>query len=374
MWARATFHQFGVGIRLAIFALVVAAFPISATTPFPLTFVVKDKHDQWTLKGGYLGGAAIVVKDGEKERLRAHIHDLIPKTEHRHVQDSTAGPIWARCALCYFPTLDGKPHFCVRTHWNRRILINLATFRHVSDTRFRDQLSKHEIRIAKSTLADGVRQMEARIVVESESSVGLLAALHLARVERLKETAPLLKQLEKVDDRGCILVYPEIIVHENLPARRMVQLCLRCMGETPAGLPCNAVELDGQRLLKHVPRRADHADKIELSMTKRAVIDRLGSPDYLMSRWIRATESDEAIWRYDMDGKAPFTLLVFLSEQGLVTRVERFEPWFVRGDELVAQDKRPFFEIDGEFRADIQFLYSEEFKSKVKMRKGPVAN
>src|SRR5262245_16686819 len=98
-----------------------------ATEPFRPT-VVSRKDGKWQLQSDYLGGSRIfVVGADDKTKLLLGIKDAIPKRDYeKYVLDTTAGPKWEDYAFSYFVTVDGKDYFCVRTWWDRRIVLDLA--------------------------------------------------------------------------------------------------------------------------------------------------------------------------------------------------------------------------------------------------------
>src|SRR5262249_7028958 len=95
-----------------------------ATEPFAPT-VVRHKDGKWQLQGDYFGGSRIfVVGADNKTKLLLWINDAIPKDDYeKYVNETTAGPAWEAYALSYFVTIDGKTYFCIRTWWDRRIVL-----------------------------------------------------------------------------------------------------------------------------------------------------------------------------------------------------------------------------------------------------------
>jgi len=116
-----------------------------ATEQFPPT-VVRLKDGKWQVQGGYLGGAFILVRDKDQTKLALGIGEALPKDEYeKYVHKTTAGPKWEDYALAYFITLSGKPHFCIRTWWGRRILIDLESAKQISDRRFTKPCASYEM-------------------------------------------------------------------------------------------------------------------------------------------------------------------------------------------------------------------------------------
>ncbi len=367
--------------------------PVRATDQFAPTHI-RQKGAEWQLVGDYLGGWAIFVAGADgKTRNDIAIRDTMSKAHFdKYVGWTTAGPIWDGLAFHYFLPIDGKAHFCVRTWWDHRILLNLETAQHVSDKAIQKTLEAFEQKQVLDTLKDGVpvlaRKTAPPTVQEwNRTFRKTLAAVHVAGRMQAKEAVPLVKQLEPIifDHSGTFRIPEKTDFkdgevnppdHRVMGSRRIVQLSLRRLGEKPAELPVITFQAweDGAPGKEVEPRRWDkpRSERVPLltrKMSPREVLDTLGPPDYVEhghDLWRQGPW--ETAWRYDMDDKEPYTLLVIWDKRK-VSAVERITPPLWHGNALVQEDFSPAaFSADGSLvRAKV--LYTNAFRGKVRRLK-----
>ncbi len=328
-----------------------------STEPFPPTVIREKSNGEWQLDGQYLGGARIYVVDAKDEtRLFLEIHKALPGTDYqKYVDQTTAGPQWEEYAIHYFLTIKQSPHFCVKTWWGTRILLNLETARQVSDRELDDVLSAEEKRLVLDRLRAWIELVKAKNFRSGESR----AAIHHAGQMKLREAIPLLQQLEestyvtespfmpKFDIEGRDFVPCRFAVYG---VRRFAQLALRRMGVKPAGYPATSCrtwlenrETETDATLKLDPPRAERVALIKEGMKPLEVVEKLGSPDYI-ERW--KGDDDVVVWRYDVDASPPFSLLLIINNQ----RVESVERWpgLWHGNDLIPPNvERHVFDPDG---------------------------
>jgi hypothetical protein len=309
----------------------------SATKQSPPT-VVSQKDGKWRLRAGYLGGSRIFVIDAKhKTKLLLFIKDAFPREDYKkYVTQSTAGPEWEDYALWYFVTLERRLHFCIRTWWDGRILIDLEAAKQVSDRPHKKALVAFEKQHVLNTLEGGVKLMAKWQQMSLDKIQVVHAAAHLTGRVRLKEAAVFLRRLEQVDYSGSsISGWFEL---ENLkngdinPAsywpyetRRIVQRSLRQLGERPKCYPATLFHFESGK--EYEPKKTAEArhhkvSTVKVGMKPSDVLDALGPPDYVDS----GQALRKCVWRYDMDAPKPFSLLVVWEEGPKVKGLEKVEP------------------------------------------------
>jgi hypothetical protein len=354
-----------------------------ATEPFPPT-VIRQEDGKWQLQAGYLGGGALSVVDAKgRIKLVLGIVDALPKDNYeKYVGQTTAGPLWADYALSYFITLDGKPHFGIRTWWSRRILIDLEAGKQVSDLPFEQALADAEKQQALASLRRGVTLLPRWQQTTRDQVDAVHAAAHFAGRAKLREAVPLLRQLEPVDyltlGIGGGYEFKGLGAGDINPAeyclngtRRVVQRSLRQLGEKPAGYPATSFRFlpdDGGPGKDFKPKetagqRHEAVPKVETGMRPVDVLNLLGPPDYVE----RGKELWGYAWRYDLDAPRPYSLLVVWDGRARVERLEKAEPPLWQGNDLIGPGvKHPVFGADGSIVwAFARTLYSADFKGRL---------
>lgn len=355
--------------------------PAVATTPFPPT-VIRHKDGKWQLQNDYLGGARIFVVGADDEtKLLLWIKDAIPKEEYeKYVHDTTAGPQWEDYALSYFVTVDGKPHFCIRTWWDRRIVIDLAAAKHISDRGKEAAFGAAEKNAVLETLKGGVTVV-SKPNIPIAAFFRLQAATHLAGRVKEKKAVPLLRRLEPLgfETASALGEYgPGIDLKEGdisprnystHQLRRVVQLSLRRLGETPAALPVTSFQRRGFAKAFEPRRwdgpRSERVAAVKATMKPIDVLNTLGPPDYVESgQNIRREGPWEVAWRYDLDTQLPETILIVWKGQNVMT-LEKFSPALWKGNDLTSGDVKPaLFDADGSIM-NAKVLYSSAFEGKI---------
>ena len=345
-------------------ALLSAAslFPVAAlaTEQFPPTVLREDADGIWKLGGEYLGGFRIFIVDAKNQtRLDLWIEHALPEADYdKYVHQTTAGPKWEDYALHYFVPISERPHFCVRTWWGRRILLDLAAAKHVSDEEAQETLRTAEERIVMERLRDGVAMMKGKHFKYLHQVNETLAAIHWAGQMKMQRAVPLLQQLEESDYVGTCSFVPMFDLkpgeinpssHCVYEIRRMVQLSLRRMGVKPAGYPATTIRTQAENdedQTEALPKkrhesRLDSADRVKKDMQPLEVLSMLGAPDYV-DRWDRGAVA----WRYDMDAKPSFSLLVVIQQK--VENIETWKPALWHGNDLIpASVEKHVFDADG---------------------------
>jgi hypothetical protein len=350
-------------IFLCLAQLSVACFyPVAAfaTEQFPPTILRQNADDSWKLQSEYLGGHWISSVDVKGPRLTLWIRDALSKAEfNKYVKETTAGPKWEDYALHYFATIDKRPHFCIRTWWGRRILIDLTADKQVADERFQETLRSAEEATVMDRLGAGVFLAKGdKFRYQYEIQQALAAAYWAGRLPKMEKAAAHLVELEKSDYMGSCSFQPlsglsgdfEPSNHCVYEFRRLAQLSLRRIGVKPAGYPATSMktqpkndraQMEAPAMKRHASR-ALSADRVKRDMPALEVLEALGPPDYVDS-W----DSDAIAWRYDMDSAPQYSLLVLI-EQNKVKSVEQVKPALWHGSDLIAAGvKELVFDADG---------------------------
>jgi hypothetical protein len=352
-----------------------------ATTPFSPT-VISYTGGRWQLQNDYVGGSRIEVMDTDHNtRLLLWIKDAIPKgDDDKYIHHTTAGPKWNQYALAYFLTVDGKPYFCVRTWWDRRIVIDLAAAKQVPDRGMESVLDAEERKLVLDILKGGVA-----VVSQEEIPLApffrLKAAVHLSGRIQEKKTVPFLRKLEPLGfartytmgewGPGVDLKAGEISPqnYSTHDLRRVVQLSLRRLGETPAELPVVSLHQPGSEKTfeprKWKGPRFERVSSIKIAMTPQEILNILGAPDYVeRGQNIHRQGPWEVAWRYDMDARPGCTLLLVWRGHK-VEAIEKVSPALWNRKNIIGDDVQPvLIDADGSIR-NAKALYSDAFKGKI---------
>jgi hypothetical protein len=377
---RRDFLRFCAAVGFLLYPLYVAA-----TEPFPPT-VVTCKDGKWTFRcgksEGLLGGARIIIQDDDrKSKVVLSLTDLLSKDDiEKYVHETTAGPIWDDYALAYFATNEDTPHLCIRTWWDRRIVINLKTGKPGSEKGWSDTLDDVEKKLVLERLKAVPLFLDKKDKTTAREHFEILGAAHFAGRKNLKETTRLLAQLERCEYSGSSVfsgdprtlkegeIDPESYSEKEV--RRIAQLSLRRLGAKPEAYPVTrfrSAAADGSLADYVEPKkwttpRTDRASKLKEGMNPLEILNLLGAPDYVE----RGRDTWHCAWRYDMDASPAYTLLL-VWEAGRVKSTERIQPALWRGNELFGKDlKQVVFGSDGQIvwmRAAL--LYGESFRGTV---------
>jgi hypothetical protein len=360
---------------MAVAAVCAFQTPTAAATEQFSPTVVRHKDGKWQLQGDYLGGWRIfIVATDNKPKLDLRIQDAIPKEDYeKYVDDTTAGPVWETYALSYFVTIDAKTYFCIRTWWDRRIVIDLAAAKQVADRGMGTALEAAEKEAVLDILKGGVAVVSKEKIALAPF-FRLQAAIHLAGRMKEKKAVPWLRKLEPLGfetssttDLKVGGLFPQNYSTHEL--RRVVHLSLRRLGETPAALPITSFSRHGADKAFE-PRkwdgpRSERVASVKIAMSPTDVLNILGAPDYVeKGQNIHREGPWEVAWRYDMDAQPGYTLLLVWNDQK-IKNIEKVSPalWdakvFIRGEV-----KPALLGADGSIR-NVPALYSDAFEGKI---------
>lgn len=287
---------------------------------------------------------------GEAEILRAFPENEIDK----FVVNTSAGPMWSRDSEWFFVTIPATGHhppriyFVVRPYWNRRLVIDASTGKHVAldgyyATASSSELvgaSEHVRTVLTATLEEEARRVETILAgaperLEKDSQhqtcMEVLAALHTVGFRRLAEAEPHLRSLERaIADLEC----------ECGSLSRRLRETLRTLGKRPAPgygvrlYPMVARESYFTEDIEHpynasvpVEERAANARNIVAEMPVARMTELIGSPDASLH------EDGHRCYDYDIDASEPYTLRVYLDEHNrLVLRSRILTPFAFLSD------------------------------------------
>ncbi|MGK4004525.1 hypothetical protein WMF31_17955 [Sorangium sp. So ce1036] len=262
--------------------------------------------------------------------------DVIPWDEiDAHARYTTAGVDWTGLSLVTYPSLEGRAHFCLRTFWGRRILIELSTGRVIPAGEGSSALDAVERAFVEDTLRQAAESpMDA---LTEPRLAPIRAAALVAGSLGVRSAIPALQALEAVEDVSSVMgggsnpIDLEISRHR---LRSIVHLSLRRLGVPPAGYPATCVRLRGTDLRGRVPlpERAARAASLRLGARRLDVLTALGPPDAVPRRTGGRGRFDP--WEYDLDGPASRTLRLSWQDkkQPLLEAIESIVPPVWAGD------------------------------------------
>lgn len=273
------------------------------TVPPPLRLSVSD--DGWTVI--YTGTAEFIPVDLQgNPHGRAPLRDAIPAEEiNSHIRQTNEGATWTPKSLWYFVSVDNAPYFVVRPYWGHRVAVDLRQGKVIepippavqdAGTPVERTQTLHALQAGADTFHTWENTDGPKIAPATNTAAYLAGALHLP------EAVPLLRQLEPttfnsesalqfIDESERKQHIGEVnpFTHRSFDLRRMVQLSLRRLGQTPQPLPCTVLERAGKdyhdRIVYEPPvltvPRADNADKVKVGMKTEEVCQLLSVPDYI---------------------------------------------------------------------------------------------
>lgn len=289
-----------------------------------------------------------VDPNGADIGMVAILNDGISEAERKaYVAWTTAGPMWEDYSVWYFLEHEGDRLFVIRPWWGRRIIVDIQTGALVEITdqiadaclEYENCYAMRELRLAVDT------QDQWDTDRHTDAIWPILTSAFLAGKLDLKETIPLLRQLETSNYSGSSSTSGfafgaefngEIEPHSysTFTLRRVVALSLRRLGEEPKQLPIHVFPVrhrnyednyDYQPKPLAQPRHT-LVDKLELGMTPEQVLDLIGSPDFMVY----------FPWEYDMDADPPYTLALKWNGRKL-SGIERIEPPRWKSDDQEGQ-------------------------------------
>jgi hypothetical protein len=335
----------------------------------PVSIYVSDTG--WTVVWTGWNELILIARDGTQKAELSVLYDGLSRSDRKqYVQETTAGPSWAGNSHWHFAAGNGTEHFCIRTWWDQRVVVDLAGGRFVkADRALRKTLESHERAFVLRTLQDAVDNMDAISKPHPEHDCDLVhamsTAVHMAGRMQIREAIHLLRKLEVVDYIGSSTSSssweykaPDGKVSPNswevFSIRRPIQLALRRLGEKASPIPSTRFEVnvplvqeEGEDPLSDAaierwmksrkpylrkagqPDPEQMTDRVRKGMTPEEVIDLIDAPDYINS-------SDEA-WEYDIDTDDPSTLVVYWGKGG-VKKVKRHKPYWRDGNRRYQDD------------------------------------
>ena len=296
--------------------------PDKAALPPPLRLAVSD--DGWTVI--YTGGNEFIPVDLQgNPHGRARLLDVFTGDElNDHLRQTTEGLTWTTKSLWYFLTLENMPYLLVRPWWGHRVAVDLNAGKVVEPlpALLQDAATAAERAQTLRWLQAGADTFHSWESVDgSKQAPTTSTAAYLAGKLQIPEAIPLLRQLEPttynsdsaleyIDEAERKQHTGEVnpFTHRAYDLRRMVQLALRRLGQTPQPLPDTVLERAGKnyhdRIVYEPPiltvPRANNADKVKIGMKTEEVCQLIGVPDYIIG----------TKWEYDLDSQPPRTLVL----------------------------------------------------------------
>jgi hypothetical protein len=266
---------------------------------------------------------AVDVKGKDRCLIKLLDQAFTKDENHKYVQQTTAGPMWAQLSLWYFLDVGDRHLFVVRPWWGRSIPVDLVRGKIVEATaEISKAISAAERRFVLAELGKEVAAFkECKKPDEYRPQFDSDTAAFLAGQLKIGEAGALLQQLEEVAYCGCSAggglslggeLEGQVDPHSyhQLGFRQTVQLSLRRLGKTPKPLPVYFFDVrfkDYDKNHLYVPKplpaatpRHANVEKVEKGMKAEQVLALIGSPDYV----------GYDTWEYDMDAEKPFTLIL----------------------------------------------------------------
>ena len=271
--------------------------------------------------------------DGQK-RGDAKVLKAFPESQQqRFVRYTSAGSIWEQSSEWFFlpvPAADNLPpatYFVIRPFWNHRLVIDVATAKHVdlgnyASVSSADALATAAIpikRILTCTIAEETRRALAAVAAAPQSLINendfrayweIYTGFHTIDSLELTDAGRSLHDLETGfgDTDNSIR-----------ELRAKLRQTLRSAGKTPApghGVilypryrEANSIRADMQhpyRLTAAPAQRIANAPKLTVGMSAKEFTDLIGCPDAEVSDGGRAYD-------YDIDAATPYTVRLVLS-------------------------------------------------------------
>jgi hypothetical protein len=280
----------------------------------------------WTvIQTAWEGFISIDIQGKEHCRIKLLEEALTKEENAAYVRWTTAGYHWEGRSLWYFLELDKQTLFVIRPWWGRRIIIDVEQGKLLAESTSIAQSSlAYERDFVLSHLqrcAAEYKKFQSRDDTEDHPWLQFddLTAAYLAGRLKAAEAIPYLRELEQSDYSGSwttgglgILEKFEGEVdphtYSTCTLRRIVQLSLRRLGETPKPLPVHIFDVRYQEYKKDHPYRpkplsaprGTYLEKIVKGMKAEQVLDLIGSPDFV---------GNDA-WEYDIDTKPPFSFVI----------------------------------------------------------------
>ena len=335
LWVRK--QRMGEPIRLSKDSPTTYSFPEEAS---PLGIFVSDSG--WTLIQTGRDDLIAVAKNGVDRWQVAILSDAITGDERkRYVHETTAGPMWAGWWPWYFLGVGKRELFVIRPWWGRKIVIDIENGKFVAENKaISAAIADYERTYVLKTLAHGVETRQQWETADGYTSLVPMDAAYLAGALHIREAIPLLRKLQdstlcgRSSSGGLSALETfrnEVDPHsyETLEMRRVAQLSLRRLGETPKPYPANRFEVRQEvrnGVHAYVPKplsvpRQENSDKIQKGMKAEQVLDLLDGPDFV----------GYDTWEYDMDAVPPFTLVVKWDARKVIGVEKKTPPLWKQG-------------------------------------------
>jgi hypothetical protein len=274
-------------------------------------------HDAWVNDEGYVvarthewfyAGLIVFTPKGQVVLRRSYRSmpdepnpGFLEGDRKRYVSETSAGPFWARCSIAYFHKDHGRSYWTIRTWWGRRVVIDLENAS-IVDAKQLDNALAREQEVARLTRdlkenLPALEKMAAQLSDEDRHEVFwpkarpvLTATYHAGRLKAI-ESAEYLRRLEAIDAVGSMGGRVPWATVQTSSLRQVAKLSLLRMGEEPSGLPHYQFEqrLSGRDSSKlfdlpvQVTPRA--LDQLEVGLTQKEVLARVGAPDFIDNDW-----------------------------------------------------------------------------------------
>lgn len=263
----------------------------------------------------------------------------------KYVQYTTAGPFWSGGSRWYFVEIQGRTCFVVRTHWGRRVIMDLASGKLVEDD---GGAAKADKEWCLNTLKTHMPR-----VAQNDQQFGgyvndVLTAILIAAHDRVEEAVPYLREAEKAEygRMRVSISWPtdsagtnrERVVVVEREIRRYAQTALRILGEVPANLPAfvfgelRATVGESDFAFANAEPREIGIPKIRAGWTTKQVLEAIGSPDRM------SPDREGMAWDFHMDGEAQHTVRLIWQDDA-ITSIKKITPPTWRAKDYLNWDR-----------------------------------
>ncbi len=312
------------------------------------------RNDGWLVIHSHWTGLTFVNPRGKKTGEQSMVYAYLPPEDiERYVQKTTAGPVWEGYSRWFFANAGGRPCYCLRTWWKRRVVFDLETGRRVADEgEVKEALDTAERATLLRSLAEAAKQVRGA-AAEGQNEVkvhawpsrkahDVAADAYMAGLLGCTRAEADLRTLERVsnwgygqsDGREAAPGQVKAFDYWQFTVRSMAQLSLRRLGQHPSDRPATLLYAPKQpsqerayyKPVAHTQPRVARVNRVDMNMTTLEVLNTLGPPDHIDD--VRDT------WAYDIDAETPITLHLHWSEQYTVGQLERVSPpaWQTGGE------------------------------------------
>lgn len=278
----------------------IASWPHPTDEIGPVAVWVGDNKYVIAITRWTFGSELLVFDETGKTSVQLDISKDILQENEYEFHWTSAGPHWNENSLGYFIELDDQPYWCLRTFFDRRVLIKLVRLAesYVPNTSpFEKSLDIAERLLVLKTIQSAVsyawlrnEKIEERHFPEF---LRVRLAVHLAGWLGLTETIDFLRSLESVpfsDSMTFIKIDDCSISVDMRGFRAVVQLALRRLNQQPQGYAPYLFrynENDRQIVVPEcLPNRDELVANIHSEMKPLEILYKVGAPDFLTcSEW-----------------------------------------------------------------------------------------